>query len=172
MYERTVAVNGFSKCYAMTGWRLGYVCGPETVIRQMLKIHQYAIMCAPTTSQYAAIEAMTDGDGDIESMRNEYDYRRKYLYDGLVSIGLECFEPRGAFYMFPSIRRTGMSSEEFCEQLLLEEKVAMIPGTAFGKGGEGFVRICYAASAKDLSESLARLGRFMEGRCEVHSGNR
>ena len=163
MYERTLVVNGFSKAYAMTGWRLGYVCGPAELIRQMLKIHQYAIMCAPTTSQYAAVEAMRDGDGDIETMRKDYDYRRRFLLDKLRGAGLECFEPKGAFYMFPCIASTGMTSAEFCEQFLLKEHVAAIPGTAFGQGGEGFVRMCYASSLANLSEAMDRLERFLKG---------
>ncbi len=162
MYERTVVVNGFSKTYAMTGWRLGYACGPEQIISQMLKIHQYAIMSAPTASQYAAVEAMREGDKDIEMMRREYDMRRRYLLDGLHTIGLDCFEPKGAFYMFPSIQRTGLSSEEFCERFLLSKKVAVIPGTAFGNGGEGFVRICYAYSIAHISEALNRLEDFVK----------
>ena len=161
MYERTVIVNGFSKTYAMTGWRLGYACGPEQIISQITKIHQYAVMCAPTTSQYAAVEAMREGDKDIEMMRREYDMRRRYLLDGLRTIGLDCFEPKGAFYMFPSIQRTGLSSEEFCERFLLSKKVAVIPGTAFGNGGEGFVRICYAYSIDHISQALNRLEDFV-----------
>jgi aminotransferase len=162
MYERTIVVNGFSKSHAMTGWRMGYVCGPSQIIAQMLKIHQYAIMSAPTTSQYAAIEAISQGDGDIEGMRRDYDYRRRYLLDGLRSMNLECFEPKGAFYMFPSIKRTGLSSEEFCERFLLEEKVAVIPGGAFGSSGEGFVRICYASSIGNIAEALGRMERFLK----------
>ena len=162
MYERTLVVNGFSKAYAMTGWRLGYVCGPQPLISQMAKIHQYAIMCAPTTSQYAAVEAMRDGDGDIEMMRRDYDYRRRFLLDKLRGAGLECFEPKGAFYMFPSIQSTGLTSAEFCERFLVEEHVAAIPGTAFGAGGEGFVRMCYASSLANLSEAMERLGRFLK----------
>ncbi len=161
MAERTLLVNGFSKSYAMTGWRLGYVCGPQPLIRQMLKIHQYAIMCAPTTSQYAAVEAMRMGDGDIEMMRKDYDYRRRFLLDKLRGAGLDCFEPRGAFYAFPCISSTGMTSAEFCERFLLEEHVAAIPGTAFGPGGEGFVRMCYASSLANLSEAMDRLERFL-----------
>lgn len=163
MAERTLVVNGFSKAYAMTGWRLGYVCGPQPLIKQMLKIHQYAIMCAPTTSQYAAIEAMKDGDGDIEMMRKDYDYRRRFLLDKLRGAGLKCFEPRGAFYAFPDIRSTGLTSAEFCERFLLEQHVAAIPGTAFGPGGEGFVRMCYASSLANLSEAMDRLERFLKG---------
>ena len=162
MYERTLVVNGFSKSHAMTGWRMGYLCGPEPLIKQMLKIHQYAIMCAPTTSQYAAVEAMRDGDGDVEMMRKDYDYRRRFLLDKLRTAGLECFEPRGAFYMFPCIKSTGMTSAEFCERFLLEEHVAAIPGTAFGQGGEGFVRMCYASSLQNLSEAMDRLDRFLK----------
>ena len=159
--DRTVVVNGFSKSHAMTGWRMGYVCGPEPVIQQMLKLHQFGIMSAPTTSQYAAVEAMRNGDPDIEHMREEYDRRRRYLVENLNRIGLSCFEPKGAFYVFPDIRSTGLSSEEFCERFLMEEKVAVIPGSAFGPGGEGFVRACYAASMKDIAESIARMDNFL-----------
>ena len=159
--DRTVVVNGFSKSHAMTGWRMGYVCGPEPVIQQMLKLHQFGIMSAPTTSQYAAVEAMRNGDPDIEHMREEYDRRRRYLVENLNRIGLSCFEPKGAFYVFPDIRSTGLSSEEFCERFLMEEKVAVIPGNAFGPGGEGFVRACYAASMKDIAESIARMDNFL-----------
>ena len=162
MYERTIVVNGFSKAYSMTGWRLGYLCGPKPLIAAMTKLHQYAIMCAPTTSQYAAIEALNNGDGDIEAMKEEYDGRRRFLVDGFRRLGLECFEPRGAFYTFPCIRSTGLTSEEFCDQFLASEHVAVIPGSAFGPGGEGFVRACYAASMKDLSEALERLERFLK----------
>lgn len=162
MYERTIVVNGFSKSYAMTGWRMGYVTGPKEIITQLTKIHQYAIMCAPTTSQYAAIEALKNGDGDIQSMKKEYDRRRKFLLEGLNNIGIPCFEPRGAFYMFPSIKTSGLSSEEFCERFLLEEKIAVIPGSAFGPSGEGFVRMCYAASIENIGEALKRLERFMD----------
>lgn len=161
MYDRTLVVNGFSKSHAMTGWRMGYICGPREIISQMLKIHQYGIMSAPTTSQYAAIEAMCEGDKDIEMMRKEYDFRRRYLLDGLRTIGFECFEPRGAFYVFPSIKSTGLTSEEFCEKLLLQEKVAVIPGTAFGPG-EGFVRICYASSIDSISVALGRIENFLK----------
>ena len=162
MVERTLLVNGFSKSYAMTGWRMGYVCGPRPMIKQMVKIHQYAIMCAPTTSQYAALEAMRQGDGDILAMRKDYDYRRRFLLDKLRGAGLSCFEPRGAFYAFPDIRSTGMTSAEFCEQFLLQQHVAAIPGTAFGAGGEGFVRMCYASSLQNLSEAMDRLERFLK----------
>ena len=161
MYERTVVVNGFSKSHAMTGWRMGYLCGPKELISQMLKLHQFGIMSAPTMSQYAAIEAMRSGDKDIERMRDEYDGRRRYLVEGLRRIGLPCFEPRGAFYVFPDIRSTGLSSEEFCERFLMEEKVAVIAGNAFGQGGEGFVRCCYATSMKDIAEALTRMDNFL-----------
>ena len=161
MYERTVVVNGMSKSHAMTGWRMGYLCGPEPVITQMLKLHQFGIMSAPTMSQYAAVEAMRNGDRDIEKMREEYDGRRRYLVESLRRIGLPCFEPKGAFYVFPDIRPTGLSSEEFCERFLREEKVAVIPGSAFGPGGEGFVRACYATSMKDIAEALTRMDNFL-----------
>ena len=161
LYDRTVVVNGFSKSHAMTGWRMGYLCGPAPIIQQALKLHQFGIMSAPTTSQYAAVEAMRNGDQDIEHMREEYDRRRRYLVENLNRIGLSCFEPKGAFYVFPDIRSTGLSSEEFCERFLLEEKVAVIPGSAFGPGGEGFVRACYAASMKDIAESIARMDNFL-----------
>ena len=161
LYDRTVVVNGFSKAYAMTGWRLGYLCAPRDAIAQMVKIHQFGIMSAPTVSQYAAIEAMKNGDGDILRMRTEYDHRRRFLVRGLREAGLGCYEPRGAFYVFPDIRSTGLASDEFCERFLMEEKVAVIPGSAFGPGGEGFVRMCYAASMDDLNEALVRLRRFL-----------
>jgi len=161
MYERTIVVNGFSKAYSMTGWRMGYICGPKEIIGAMTKLHQYGIMSAPTTSQYAAIEAMRNGDGDIEDMKQEYDGRRRFLVDGFRKLGLECFEPRGAFYTFPCIKSTGLTSEEFCDRFLAEERVAVIPGSAFGAGGEGFVRACYAASMKNLDEALKRLERFL-----------
>ncbi len=162
MYHQTLVVNGMSKCYSMTGWRLGYVCGPKELIAQMTKIHQYAIMSAPTTSQYAAIEALRNGDGDIEAMKEEYDGRRRYLVSGLRQLGLSCFEPKGAFYVFPCIRSTGLSSEDFCEQLLIQQKVACIAGNAFGESGEGFVRMCYAASMQNLEEALRRIGLFLD----------
>lgn len=161
MYERTIVINGFSKAYSMTGWRLGYICGPRELVGAMTKLHQYGIMSAPTTSQYAAIEAMENGDRDIENMKEEYDGRRRFLVDGFRKLGLECFEPRGAFYTFPCIKSTGLTSEEFCDRFIQEEKVAVIPGTAFGPGGEGYVRACYAASMKNLAEALARLERFL-----------
>ncbi len=161
LYDRTLVVNGFSKAYAMTGWRMGYVCGPKPILTQMLKIHQYAIMSAPTTSQYAAIEAMKNGDVDIENMKKSYDQRRKLMLKRLRDMGLTCFEPKGAFYMFPSIASTGLDSEEFCTRFLTEEKVAVIPGTAFGDGGEGFVRICYAASVENIEEAMKRMESFI-----------
>ena len=161
MYERTIVVNGFSKAYSMTGWRLGYLCGPRELIGSMTKLHQYGIMSAPTTSQYAAIEAMRSGDGDIERMKQEYDGRRRFLVDGFRKLGLDCFEPRGAFYTFPCVRSTGLTSEEFCDRFLEEERVAVIPGSAFGPGGEGYVRACYAASMKNLDEALKRLEHFL-----------
>ena len=161
LYDRTVVVNGFSKSHAMTGWRMGYVCAPHPIIASMTKLHQFGIMSAPTTSQYAAVEAMRNGDADIEHMREEYDCRRRYLVENLNRIGLTCFEPKGAFYVFPDVRSTGLSCEEFCERFLLEEKVAVIPGTAFGPGGEGFVRACYAASMKDIAEAVARMDNFL-----------
>lgn len=161
MYERTVVVNGFSKSHAMTGWRMGFACAPVPIVQQMTKMHQFGIMSAPTTSQYAAIEAMKNGDRDVAHMRDEYDGRRRYLLEGLRRIGLPCFEPKGAFYMFPDIRGTGLSSDEFCERLLKEEKVAAISGSAFGPGGEGFIRCCYATSMKDLAEALTRMERFL-----------
>ncbi|OUN07583.1 aromatic amino acid aminotransferase [Flavonifractor sp. An92] len=159
--DRTIVVNGFSKSHAMTGWRMGYVCGPKEIIQQMLKLHQFGIMSAPTVSQYAAVEAMRNGDHDIEKMRDEYDGRRRYLVEGLRRIGLPCFEPKGAFYVFPDIRSSGLSSDDFCEQFLLEEKVAVISGSAFGPGGEGFVRCCYATGMKDIAEALTRMDNFL-----------
>ena len=145
----------------MTGWRLGYAVGPQPIIKVMTKIHQSCIMSAPTTSQYAAIEAMRNGDVDIEHMREEYDGRRRYLVENLNRIGLECFEPKGAFYVFPCIKSTGLTSEEFCQRFLMEERVAVIPGNAFGPGGEGFVRACYASSMKDIAEALNRMDNFL-----------
>ncbi|MCD8011520.1 MAG: aminotransferase class I/II-fold pyridoxal phosphate-dependent enzyme [Lachnospiraceae bacterium] len=161
MKERTLLINGFSKAYAMTGWRLGYACGPEVLISQMTKIHQYAIMCAPTTSQYAAVEAMRNGDKDVASMREAYNQRRRFLLKRFEEMGLPCFEPHGAFYCFPNISRFGMTSEEFATRLLQEEKVAVVPGTAFGDCGEGFLRISYAYSLENLKEALERLERFI-----------
>lgn len=162
MKERTILINGFSKSYAMTGWRLGYATGPRIIIEQMTKIHQYAIMCAPTTSQYAAIEAMKHGDDDVCRMRAEYDNRRRYLVNALREMGFECFEPFGAFYVFPSIKKFGMTSDEFATRLLQEEKVAVVPGTAFGQCGEGFIRISYAYSIENLKEALERMERFIQ----------
>ena len=164
MYERTILVNGFSKAYSMTGWRMGYLCGPAELIGQIIKLHQYGIMSAPTMSQYAAIEAMRYGDEDIAAMREEYDGRRRFLLDGFRAIGLECFEPKGAFYMFPCIRSSGLSSDEFCTRFLQAEEVAIIPGNAFGPGGEGFARACYAASIQDLATALERLEHFLKHR--------
>ena len=162
MKERTIVVNGFSKAYAMTGWRLGYACGPKPVIDQMLKLHQFAIMCAPTMSQFAAIVAMRDCDEAIEAMRDEYNMRRRMLVDRLNKIGLECFEPLGAFYVFPSIKSTGMTSEEFCEKLLYSKRVAVVPGNAFGESGEGHVRMCYAYSMEHLTKALDRIEEFLK----------
>lgn len=162
MYERTIIVNGFSKAYAMTGWRMGYVCGSAPVIRQALKVHQFGIMSAPTTSQYAAIEALDNGDEDIVRMRDEYNMRRRFLYAALRDMGMDCFEPLGAFYMFPSIQKFGMSSEEFCEKFLEQEHVAVIPGTAFGDSGEGFLRISYAYSLEHLRNAVQRMKRFID----------
>ncbi len=162
MKERTILVNGFSKAYAMTGWRLGYACGPEAIIKQMTKIHQFAIMCAPTNSQYAAVEALKNGDKDIQVMRTSYDQRRRYLMHAFREMGLPCFEPYGAFYAFPCIREFGMTSDEFATRFLREEKVAAVPGTAFGACGEGFLRISYANSLENVKEAMARLKRFVE----------
>ncbi len=167
MKDRTIVVSGFSKAYAMTGWRLGYLAGPRELVRQMLKIHQYAIMCAPTTSQFAAIEAMKNGDTDIAEMAEEYDRRRKYLVNGLNRIGLHCFEPEGAFYAFPNVGKSGLTSEEFAEKLLHTKKVAIVPGTAFGECGEGFARISYAYSVKHISSALERMEEFLD---ELKSG--
>lgn len=161
MEQRTIIINGFSKSFAMTGWRMGYALGNHEIIEQMVKIHQFAVMCAPTISQYAAIEAMEQGDGDIEAMRESYDQRRKFLYHELQRLGLPCFEPQGAFYMFPNIREFGLSSGEFALKLLKEEKVAVVPGDSFGECGEGFVRISYAASLQNLKEAVNRIFRFL-----------
>jgi aminotransferase len=161
MRERTILINGFSKGHAMTGWRLGYACGPEEIIAQMTKIHQFAIMCAPTTSQYAAVDALKNGDEDVAMMRDAYDKRRRYVLHELRDMGLTCFEPYGAFYVFPCIKEFGMSSEDFATKLLQEEKVAIVPGTAFGDSGEGFLRISYAYSLENLKEALGRLRRFV-----------
>lgn len=162
MQERTILINGFSKAYAMTGWRLGYACGPANIIEQMLKVHQYAIMCAPTTSQYAAVEALKNGDEDVREMREAYNQRRRYLVHAFREMGLECFEPFGAFYIFPSIQEFGMSSDEFATRLLMEEKVAVVPGTAFGACGEGFLRISYAYSLENLKVAIGRIRNFIE----------
>ncbi len=162
MRERTIIASGFSKTYAMTGWRLGYTLAPAEITKQMLKIHQYAIMCAPTTSQYAAVEAMRNGDADVDMMRAEYNRRRRYIVGGLRSLGIECFDPEGAFYVYPNILKFGLSSEEFCERLLQEEKVAIVPGTAFGDCGEGFARISYAYSVEHIAKALDRMERFVK----------
>lgn len=162
MRERTIVVNGFSKSYAMTGWRLGYALAPKEILDPMTKLHQFAIMSSPSTAQFAAVEALRHGDQDIAGMRSEYDIRRRFLVDGLRSIGLDCFEPQGAFYVFPSILRTGLSSEEFCQRLIYAEKVAVVPGNAFGNSGEGFVRISYSYSLKHLAEALGRIAHFIK----------
>ncbi len=162
MWERTIIVSGFSKAYAMTGWRLGYLCAPAPLAKQMLKIHQYAIMCAPTTAQFAAEEALRNGDADIEYMAEEYNRRRRYIYAGLADIGIECFEPEGAFYIYPYIGKFGLSSEEFCSRLLLEQKCAIVPGTAFGECGEGFARISYAYSVKHITQALEKIEAFVK----------
>lgn len=162
MADRTVVINGFSKAYSMTGWRMGYACGPEPILSQMTKIHQFAIMSAPTTSQYAAIEALKNGRQDIERMVEEYDMRRRLMVNGFRGLGLECFEPQGAFYAFPSIKSTGMTSEEFCEKLLYSKKVAIVPGNAFGLSGEGYVRASYCYSVDHIKEALKRIGEFLE----------
>lgn len=161
MQERTILINGFSKAYAMTGWRLGYACGPKEVIGQMVKIHQYCIMCAPTTSQYAAVEALRNGDEDVRRMRESYDERRRFVLFTLKEMGLPCFEPEGAFYVFPCIREFGMTSDEFATNLLKEEKVAIVPGTAFGNCGEGYLRISYAYSIESLKKALKRLENYV-----------
>ncbi len=162
MRERTVVVNGFSKAFAMTGWRLGYALGPAELISLMRKIHQYGIMSAPTTAQYAAIEALKSCDDDVEEMRQEYNYRRRYIVDGFRAMGLSCFEPLGAFYVFPCIKSTGMTSEKFCEKLLEEEHVAVVPGSAFGESGEGFIRCSYAYSIENIQEALKRIEKFVQ----------
>ena len=164
MKERTVIVNGFSKSYAMTGWRLGFAAGPREIMTTMLKIHQYAIMSSPTTSQYAAVDALKNGDEDIERMKEEYDCRRRVIVDGFNQMGLTCFEPEGAFYVFPSIQSTGLTSDAFSEKLLYTEKVAVVPGTAFGKSGEGFIRCSYAYSIKSIQQALERIERFVHSR--------
>ena len=161
MQERTVLINGFSKAYAMTGWRLGYACAPAVIMEQMVKIHQFAIMCAPTTSQYAAVEALRNGDEDVAMMRESYNQRRRFLMNAFKEMGLQCFEPYGAFYVFPCIKEFGMTSEEFAERLLREEKVAVVPGTAFGNCGEGFLRISYAYSLEHLKTAMDKIGHFI-----------
>ena len=161
MQERTVLVNGFSKSHSMTGWRLGYAAGPKEIIALMTKLHQFAIMSAPTTSQYAAIEALQNGDDDIEYMRSQYDMRRRLIVDGLNAMGLKCFEPEGAFYVFPSVKSTGLTSMEFSEKLIYSKRVAVVPGDAFGACGEGFVRISYSYSIKHITEALERMEAFL-----------
>ena len=168
MYERTIVINGFSKSYAMTGWRLGYALGPAPLIEQMTKLHQYGIMSAPTTAQYAAIEALRNGDRDVCKMRDEYDMRRRLVVDGFNEMGLSCFEPLGAFYVFPCIKSTGLNSEEFCTRLIMDKHVAVVPGTAFGECGEGFVRVSYSYSLKHLKIALERIREFLE---ELNNGN-
>ena len=170
MRERTLVINGFSKGFAMTGWRLGYAAAPHMILEQMTKIHQFAIMCAPTTSQYAAVSAMKNGDGDVEMMRESYDQRRRFVLHAFQEMGLECFEPNGAFYTFPSIRRLGMTSEEFANSLLREEKVAVVPGTAFGACGEGYLRVSYAYSLKNLKEALGRMAKIVK-KLDEENGN-
>jgi aminotransferase len=162
MHDKVIYVNGFSKAYSMTGWRLGYVCAHRDIISQMIKIHQYAIMCAPSFVQYAAIDALKQCDSDVVNMRNEYDARRRYIYNGLKNIGIDCFEPKGAFYVFPNIRKTGLTSEQFCDRLLMEHKVLVVPGTAFSDAGEGFFRATYASSLENIKEALKRIERFMK----------
>ena len=162
MQERTILINGFSKAYAMTGWRLGYACGPESIIKQMTKIHQFAIMCAPTTSQYAAVEALKNGEADVKMMRQAYNQRRRFLLNAFKEMNLECFEPFGAFYVFPCIKEFGMTSEEFATRFLEEEKVAAVPGNAFGESGEGYLRISYAYSLDNLKIAMERFKRFVD----------
>ena len=162
MKDRTILINGFSKSYAMTGWRLGYAAAPHRILEQMLKIHQFAIMCAPTTSQYATVSALRDGDNDVQMMREAYDQRRRFVLHAFKEMGLDCFEPEGAFYAFPSIKRFGMTSDEFATRFLREEKVAVVPGTAFGASGEGFLRVSYAYSLKNLKEALGRMANFVK----------
>ncbi len=162
MYDRTIVINGFSKSYAMTGWRLGYALGPAPIIDQMTKLHQYGIMSAPTTAQYAAIEALKNGDNDVAHMRDEYDMRRRLVVDGFNAMGLSCFEPLGAFYVFPCIKSTGLSSEEFCTRLIMDKHVAVVPGNAFGESGEGFVRVSYSYSINHLRTALKRIKEFLE----------
>ena len=161
MKDRTIVMNGFSKAFAMTGWRVGYACGHPDIIAAMTKIHQYTIMCAPIMAQKAAVEALRHGESEMHKMVADYNYRRKLIHNGMNDIGLSCFEPKGAFYCFPSIKKSGLSSEEFCEQLLKEEQVAVVPGNAFGDSGEGYIRCCYAASVKNIEEALQRIARFL-----------
>ncbi|MBR2100898.1 MAG: aminotransferase class I/II-fold pyridoxal phosphate-dependent enzyme, partial [Eubacterium sp.] len=161
MQERCVVINGFSKTYSMTGWRLGYALGPAPIIQQMTKLHQFAIMSAPTNSQYAAIDALKNGDRDIQKMKNEYDMRRRFVVDGFNKIGLKCFEPKGAFYCFPCIKSTGLSSEEFCEQLIKAKRVAVVPGNAFGDCGEGFIRVSYCYSIDNIRDAINAIGEFV-----------
>lgn len=168
MKERCVIINGFSKTYSMTGWRLGYALGPEPIIKQMTKIHQYAIMSAPTNSQWSAIDALRNGDVDIEKMLCEYDMRRRYTVDAFRKIGLDCFEPEGAFYVFPCIKSTGLSSEEFCEKLIMAKRVAVVPGNAFGDCGEGYIRVSYCYSIDNIKEAVSRIGEFVK---EINNGN-
>ena len=162
MKERTIMINGFSKAFAMTGWRLGYACGPAEIIKQMIKLHQYAIMCAPTNSQFAAVEALRNCDTEVEKMVTAYDQRRRFLLHELKSMGIDCFEPFGAFYIFPSIKKFGMTSDEFASRLLEDQKLAVVPGTAFGNSGEGYVRISYAYSIENLKEGIKRIKNFIE----------
>lgn len=162
MRDRTIVINGLSKSHSMTGWRMGFACGPAPILAQMTKLHQFGIMSAPTTSQYAAVEALRNGDRDVVKMREEYDGRRRFLVNGLRKLGLSCFEPKGAFYVFPCIKGLGLTSDEFCEKLLLSQRVAVISGSAFGPGGEGYVRCCYAASIQDLTKALERIGAFLK----------
>lgn len=171
MKERTILINGFSKAYAMTGWRLGYACGPKEILQQMTKIHQFAIMCAPTTSQYAAVEALKNGDDDVAEMRTAYNQRRRFLMNAFQEMGLECFEPYGAFYVFPCIKEFGMTSDEFATRFLEEEKVAVVPGTAFGDCGEGYLRISYAYSLENLKVAIGRLEHFIAKLREEKKGN-
>ena len=162
MQERTIVINGFSKTYSMTGWRLGYVLGPAPIVKQMTKLHQFAIMSAPTNSQYAAIDALKNGDNDIKKMKRDYDMRRRFTVDGFRKIGLECFEPKGAFYVFPCIKSTGLSSEEFCEELIKAKRVAVVPGNAFGDCGEGYIRVSYCYSIENIKEAIRRIGEFVK----------
>ena len=162
MKERTIVINGFSKTFAMTGWRLGYACGPANIIKEMTKLHQFAIMCAPTNSQFAAVEALRSCDNEVNKMVDAYDQRRRFLLNELNEMGMDCFEPFGAFYIFPSIKKFGMTSDEFANRLLREEKLAVVPGTAFGASGEGFVRISYAYSIENLKEGIKRIKHFIQ----------